>query len=167
MAPRGGALPVVLGIAAGACVSFVIAAPLVRSAAAGDTTAELSVARAHSQSLKGVLGAQAGQSVVFACDAGMGSSVIGASILRRKLRDAGVPAAVTHAAIGELPQGATIVVVHTSLADRARLAAPDAAVYAIDEFVGSPVYDAIVDALRTSAVSSMPAEGSSPKKARA
>jgi PTS system mannitol-specific IIC component len=78
----------------------------------------------------------------------MGSSVIGATILQRKLREAGVDADVTHAAVGELSATAQIVVVHASLAARARLAAPQAAVYVVDEFIHSPVYETIVDVLR-------------------
>ncbi|HEV3484767.1 MAG TPA: hypothetical protein VG106_05125, partial [Vicinamibacterales bacterium] len=88
--------------------------------------------------------------VVFACDAGMGSSVIGAAILQRKLRDAGIDALVTHTAIAELPSDACCIVVHSSLAERARLAVPVASVYSVADFIQSPVYDTIVDALRRS-----------------
>jgi mannitol PTS system EIICBA or EIICB component len=59
---------------------------------------------------------------------------------------------VAHAAIDELPPGAAIVVVHASLEDRARRAAPRATVYAITDFVHSPAYDAIIEALRPAAV---------------
>jgi mannitol PTS system EIICBA or EIICB component len=154
MAPRGGALPVVLGIAAAACASFAVAVPLVRRAAAGDPATDLATARDRSRAFKET-GARArhGSSIVFACDAGMGSSVIGASILERKLRAAGLDVAVTHAAILELPATATMIVVHASLAERARQAVPAAVVYAVDDFVNSPVYDAIVDALRMASVS--------------
>lgn len=149
MAPRGGMLPVMAGIAAGALVSFVAAVPLARGAAARETPAGLADAKARSRALKtSAAGAVQDRSIVFACDAGMGSSVIGASILARRLRDAGLDATVTHAAIGELPPNAAILVVHASLADRARRAAPQATVYAVEEFIHSPAYDAIVDVLR-------------------
>jgi PTS system mannitol-specific IIC component len=153
MTPRGGALPVMFGIAAGALCSFAAAVPLLRSARAGQTAADLSEARDHSRAMKTAAPACINRSVVFACDAGMGSSVIGAAILQRRLRDAGVDASVTHSAIAELPADTAIVVVHTSLAERARLAAPNAAVYVVDEFIQSPVYDTIIDALRSAAPS--------------
>jgi PTS system mannitol-specific IIC component len=151
MAPRGGVLPVVLGIAAGALASFAVAVPLVRAAAAREAPGNLADAQARTRALKAEAAAAAprGRSVVFACDAGMGSSVIGASVLARKLREAGVDANVTHAAIGELPRDTAILVVHTSLAEQARRAAPLAAVYTVDDFIRSPAYEAIVDALRS------------------
>jgi PTS system mannitol-specific IIC component len=145
MTPRGGLVPVVLGIAAGAIASFVVAVPLVRSAARRERPADLADATARSRAMKP---AAAAPSIVFACDAGMGSSVIGASVLARRLRDANIEARVTHAAIDELPQHAVILVVHASLEDRARRAAPHAEVYVVDDFIRSPAYDAIVEALR-------------------
>jgi PTS system mannitol-specific IIC component len=149
MTPRGGLLPVVFGIAAGAVVSFVVAVPIVRAAARRERPADLAEATARSRALKPVAaGAGPGRSIVFACDAGMGSSVIGASVLARRLRDANIDARVTHAAIDELPPHAAIVVVHASLEDRARRAAPHADVYVVDDFIRSPAYDAIVEALR-------------------
>jgi PTS system mannitol-specific IIC component len=149
MAPRGGALPVILGIAAGACCSFVAAVPLVRMSRAGESASDLAAARTRSAELKDRSEEPAARpSIVFACDAGMGSSVIGASILRRKLREAGVEATVAHAAIAELPADAALVVVHASLAERARAAAPRAVVYVVDEFIQSPVYDTMIDALQ-------------------
>jgi mannitol PTS system EIICBA or EIICB component len=153
MAPRGGMLPVVLGIAAGTVASFVVAVPLVRAAAGRESPADLADATARSRALKlAAAGTAHSRSIVFACDAGMGSSVIGASVLARRLREANIDADVTHAAIGELPQNAAIVVVHASLEDRARRAAPHARIYAVDDFIHSPAYDAIIDALRPSAV---------------
>jgi PTS system mannitol-specific IIC component len=153
MAPRGGALPVVLGIMAGAAATFLAALPLVRSAQAGATEADLERARAESRALKPARAVVRGDGpIVFACDAGMGSSVIGASILQRRLREAGVDAHVTHASIAELPVHAACIVVHRSLAERARVAVPGVAVHAVDDFVQSPVYESIVEALLRSKV---------------
>jgi len=152
MAPRGGALPVLLGVATGAGCSFLAAVPLVRRARAGATPADLAQAREHSLAHKTPAAPPLDRgSIVFACDAGMGSSVIGAAILRRKLREAGVDITVTHSAIADLPREAAVVVVHATLADRARSRAPGATVYVVDEFINSPVYDTIVRAFRPSA----------------
>ena len=156
MAPRGGMLPVILGIGAGALASFVVAVPLLRAAAGRDNSTDLAGAAIRSRELKaGVAGGEPNPSIVFACDAGMGSSVIGAAILARKLREAHIDANVTHAAIAELPPEAGVVVVHASLEQRARAAAPRATVYAVTDFVHSPAYDAIIDALRPSAAASV------------
>ena len=151
MTPRGGVLPVLSGIGAGAVTTCLAAIPLVRSAGAGETAAELGEAREKTRRLKRASRpALASGPIVFACDAGMGSSVIGAAMLQRKLREAGIDAKVAHAAIAELPSDAACIVVHESLAERARLARPGAPVYAVDDFIQSPVYDAIVNTLRES-----------------
>lgn len=153
MAPRGGLLPVLSGIATGALISFLVAIPIVRAAATRRTASDLEQATIRSRALKAIApSATRDRAIVFACDAGMGSSVIGANILARRLREAGVVARVIHAAIGEMPESAEIVVVHSSLADRAQRAAPAARVYAIEDFVHSPAYDDIIDALRAPAV---------------
>ena len=163
MTPRGAVLPVIMGIAAGAVASFVVALPIVRLSASRQSGDDLADARIRSRDLKplsadrpSLTADRRPLSVVFACDAGMGSSVIGASVLERRLREAGVEGRVTHAAIDELPQDAAIVVVHASLQDRARRAAAGADVYAVDEFVNSPAYDAIVERLRSTATVSRP-----------
>jgi mannitol PTS system EIICBA or EIICB component len=152
MAPRGGVVPVILGIGAGAIASFAVAVPLLRAAANPEHSTDLVGATIRSRARKAGAGGTAHPSILFACDAGMGSSVIGANVLARKLREANIDATVAHAAINELPPGAAIVVVHASLEDRARRAAPRATVYAISDFVHSPAYDAIIEALRPAAV---------------
>jgi mannitol PTS system EIICBA or EIICB component len=148
MAPRGGVAPVLMGIVAGALVSFAVAVALVRRVGAGETTSDLIDAQARTRALKPApLGGAT--AVVFACDAGMGSSVVGAAVLQRKLKEAGLNTSVTHAAISELPASTRIIVVHSSLEDRVRRQAPTAIIYAVDDFVRSPAYDTLVDALKS------------------
>jgi PTS system mannitol-specific IIC component len=147
MAPRGGIGPVLLGILVGAVCSFVVAIAVVRAAGAGETTEELTEAQARTRARKPAALAN-DPSIVFACDAGMGSSALGAAALQRKLRDAGLQIEVTHAAIADVPRSAAIVVVHTSLEARVRRQAPDATVYAVDDFIHSPLYDELVDHVR-------------------
>jgi mannitol PTS system EIICBA or EIICB component len=89
-----------------------------------------------------------GRTIVFGCDAGMGSSVLGAAVLQRKLRDAGLDVPVTHAAISELSASTDIVVVHRSLEDRVRRQAPHAVVFSVDDFFRSAAYDDLIDTLR-------------------
>jgi mannitol PTS system EIICBA or EIICB component len=144
MVPRGGAGPVLLGIGVGALVSFVVAVALVRRVGAGETRADLADAQARSYRLKqpSVAGDRA---IVFACDAGMGSSVLGAAVLQRKLQEAGIDAPVTHAAIGELPDSADIVVVHASLEERVRRQVPHALIFVVDDFIRSAAYNNLID----------------------
>ncbi|KHF29644.1 PTS system mannitol-specific EIICB component [Anoxybacillus sp. BCO1] len=58
--------------------------------------------------------------IVFACDAGMGSSAMGASIMRNKVQKAGLDIEVTNTAINQLPADADVVITHQNLTDRAK-----------------------------------------------
>lgn len=161
LAPRGGVGPVLLGILTGALCSFLVAVALVRRVGAGETSDELTDAQSRMRAMKpeALVTSASGftardpaerRAIVFACDAGLGSSVVGAAVLRRKLRDAGIEATVTHAAISDLPTSAGIIVVHTTLEERVRRQVPGAAVYAVDEFVHSRAYDRLIDDVRRS-----------------
>src|SRR2546430_17281081 len=79
--------------------------------------------------------------VVFACEAGMGSSLIGANQLKRKLKDAGLTVEVVHAAVHAIPKDADVIIAHTGLAKRAQEVAPAAVVISFMNFVNNPVYD--------------------------
>lgn len=84
-------------------------------------------------------------SIVFACDAGLGSSAMGASVLRRKIQSAGfAEVSVVNQAISNLTDSYDLVVTHTDLADRARERTPSAIHVTIDDFMNSPEYDEIV-----------------------
>jgi PTS system mannitol-specific IIC component len=83
--------------------------------------------------------------IVFACDAGMGSSAMGATTLRKKFAKAGITdLEVVHAAVSEIPADAQLVVTHEELKERAQAAAPKARVVAIRTFIGAPEYDELV-----------------------
>lgn len=85
--------------------------------------------------------------IVFSCDAGMGSSAMGASILRKKMQAAGSGVTVINTAISDIPADADIVITHKTLTDRAKLKAPGAEHISIDNFLKSPEYDKLVERL--------------------
>ncbi|MFT8394837.1 PTS mannitol transporter subunit IICB [Propionibacterium sp.] len=83
--------------------------------------------------------------VIFACDAGMGSSAMGASVLRNKLKKAGVEEVnVTNLAVANLSDDVDLVITQRELTDRARQKAPSAQHVSVDNFMNSPVYDSVV-----------------------
>ena len=141
MAPRGGLLPVLIGITVAAAVSFLVAAVILKFT---DKEADLEVAKAQVKDLKGNLKQVTVKKIVFACDAGMGSSAMGATTLRKKVQAAGLDIEVIHKAIEDIPADCQIVVTHESLAGRAKAVAPQAEIVAITNFVGAPEYDQIV-----------------------
>jgi PTS system mannitol-specific IIC component len=82
--------------------------------------------------------------ICFACDAGMGSSAMGATTLKKKIQKAGLDIKVVHTAIEDVPSDAEMIVTHKSLAARARNEHPNTQVVEITNFVGAPEYDQIV-----------------------
>lgn len=87
--------------------------------------------------------------VVFACDAGMGSSAMGASVLRNKFKKAGVEGVtVTNKAIANLDPSADLVITQQQLTDRARGVTPDSMHVSVDNFMNSPKYDEVVEMVR-------------------
>lgn len=84
--------------------------------------------------------------VVIACDAGMGSSVMLASQLRKRLKKYDV--AVEHVSVNSIPSDAQVVLCHSGLAQRARGIAPDAVVVPFQVFMGDPAFDRVEAAIR-------------------
>ncbi|MFY9903314.1 MAG: PTS mannitol transporter subunit IICBA [Trichococcus sp.] len=154
MTPMGSYLPVILGVLAGAAASFAVAAVILKadSKEAVDTFEEsVKATQAAKLSAKGLAGQTSLtgiQHIIFACDAGMGSSAMGASILRKKINAAGLPQDVTNRAINNLTDAAnTLIVTQEELKNRAQQKAPNATFVAIENFLNSPKYDEIVATL--------------------
>lgn len=83
--------------------------------------------------------------IVFACDAGMGSSAMGASVLRSKIKKAGIEGVeVTNKAIANLDGTEDLIVTHKDLTDRARLQNGSATHVSVENFMNSPKYDDVV-----------------------
>jgi len=86
--------------------------------------------------------------IIVACEAGMGSSVMSVNALKKKLRAAKLDKVkVMHKPARAVAADAQIVLVHRGLADVVRRRAPDAVVIAFDQFLNDPAFDALVQAL--------------------
>ncbi|MDR1037914.1 MAG: mannitol-specific PTS transporter subunit IIC [Deltaproteobacteria bacterium] len=86
--------------------------------------------------------------IIFACDAGMGSSAMGATMLRKKLKGAGIEdIEVKHSPVSEIPKDAQVIVTHHELKARAAASCPSAKLVLITNFMGAPEYDALVSEL--------------------
>src|SRR6476620_4068413 len=91
------------------------------------------------------------KNIVFACDAGMGSSAMGASVLRNKIKAAGFPdVKVTNSAIANLTDTYDVVITHQDLTERAQPATASAVHVSVDNFMNSPRYDEIVELVEAS-----------------
>lgn len=159
-APPNAILGVTLGWLTATIVSLLVASIILKVSKKDD--GDLAKATADMESMKGkkssVSGALVGdgskntviRSIVFACDAGMGSSAMGASVLRNKIKDAGYGQDVTvvNKAINSLQDDYDLLVSHEDLADRAAAPTPSAQHVAVDNFMSSPRYDEIVELIR-------------------
>lgn len=163
---------VILSVLLAATVSFLVSSLILRTtkhsdeADLGDATARMEQMKGRKSSVASTLtgagaGAAAGggvgvlagpvRNIVFACDAGMGSSAMGASVLRNKIKAAGFPdVKVTNASIANLTDSYDVVVTHQDLTERAKPATSSAVHYSVDNFMSSPRYDEIVDLVRDS-----------------
>ena len=90
------------------------------------------------------------RTVVIACDAGMGSSVMVASQMRQRLKKYDV--AVEHLPVNSIPADAQVVVTHSSLAQRAQGMAPGAVVVPVQVFMGDPAFEKVEAAIREGGV---------------
>ena len=145
MAPKGKTLIVLLGVVISAAVSLVVAAPFIRRASKTETEGDPAVGKLP-QSAAGISPHAAGRpvrKVIFACDAGMGSSALGATRFRKRLRDAEIGVAVGNSAADRIPSDADVVVCQSVLAERIAAAAKGAELIVIDNFLSDPGLDAL------------------------
>jgi mannitol-specific phosphotransferase system IIBC component len=88
--------------------------------------------------------------LVVACDAGMGSSVMLASTLKRQLKKNDV--VVEHTPVNTIPADADVVICHQGLAARARGSAPDTVIVPIQLFIGDPAVTKVIKAIQNGGV---------------
>jgi len=152
---------VIAGVTGAAIVSFLVASAILKFSKHTDD--DLAAATARMEEMKGkkssIGAALTGEStetplistIVFACDAGMGSSAMGASVLRNKIKDAGYgnDVSVVNSAINNLTDTYDLLVCHEDLFDRAKAPTPSAVHVTVDNFMASPRYDEIVDLIRS------------------
>jgi PTS system mannitol-specific IIC component len=164
--PGNSLVGVTLSVLFAATTSFIIGSIILRASRRRDEEGDLAAATAQMEGLKGkessissVLTqleddeAQARtervepiRKIVFACDAGMGSSAMGASVLRNKLKKAGFEDVnVVNVAIANLDDSYDLVVTHQDLTLRARDRTPSAQHVSVSNFMNSPKYDSIVE----------------------
>ena len=160
-APASSLLGVTASVIIAAAVTFVVAGFLLKTDRSDDE-GDLTSATANMEEMKGkksiassALGGGTAvvtgtiDTIVFACDAGMGSSAMGASVLRKKIHSAGYTGvSVVNKAISNLADDVDLVVTHQDLTARAQQKTPSAVHVSVDNFMASPKYDEIVEMVR-------------------
>jgi len=167
MTPRGEYLTMFLGVLAATLVSFLVAAAILKFSKQKDE-ADLEAATAQMEESKGKKSSVAGSltkteeaetteagfdyknvdKIVFACDAGMGSSAMGAGMLKNKFKKAGLDIEVTNSAINQLKGDEDIIITQKTLTERAENKVPTAKHISVDNFLNSPKYDELLEDLK-------------------
>ena len=161
--PGNSFVGVTLSVLLAATTSFLLGSVILRASRRRDEEGDLAAATAQMESLKGKESSISSmltrveedeahsrtepiRKIVFACDAGMGSSAMGASVLRNKLKKAGFEdVSVVNVAIANLDDSYDLVVTHKDLTLRAMDRTPSAQHVSVSNFMNSPKYDAIVE----------------------
>lgn len=159
MAERHCYFGLILGVVVSAAVSLAISVPILKFMGK-DTSLEEAQQKKDSmkREAKGIREESAAPAasksvkiskIAFACDAGMGSSAMGATVLKKKIAAAGIEGIeVIHTPVSSIPQDVQVVVTHQELGERAAHSNPNARLILITNFLAAPQYDELVEELK-------------------
>ena len=156
MTPGSDLVKVIIGVLLSTGISFAVATPLVKMAGGKsleEAQNEMAAMKAASKGETVVPGTIERSSeirkIVFACDAGMGSSAMGATKFRNRIKDDCPNITVTNTSVDNIPADCDIAIVQATLASRARKSAPQAQLITIGNFLADPALDALYVQLTT------------------
>lgn len=157
MTPKDKMLFTILGVLLATVVSFLIASPIIKltdgkKGSLSDAQDQMSQMKAEAKGQAAVQGssvedASGIKKIIFACDAGMGSSAMGATKFRNRLKDVRPEIIVKNTSVDNIPADCDVAVVQATLADRARKSAPQAVLITIGNFLADPSLDALYEQL--------------------
>ncbi|PTA90663.1 PTS mannitol transporter subunit IICBA [Kosakonia sp. H7A] len=161
MTPKGAYFANITAILAALVVSFVISSILLKTSKVKEEDEDIEAATRRVQDMKaeskGANPLSAGdvtndlshvRKIIVACDAGMGSSAMGAGVLRKKVQDAGLTnISVTNSAINSLPPDVDLVITHRDLTERAMRQVPQAQHISLTNFLDSGLYTSLTERL--------------------
>ena len=180
MTPKDKMWQTIVGVLLATVVSFLIAAPIIKFTDKGKNLedAQDQVAASKAQAKGAALAAGAGiadpslvKKIIFACDAGMGSSAMGATKFRNRIKELRPDITVTNTSVDNIPADCDIAVVQEMLIDRAQKSAPQAEIVSIGNFLADPALDVLFEKITSDPVSavteSMAMEAAAEEKAAA
>ena len=87
------------------------------------------------------------KTIILACEAGIGSSLMSVNSLKKKFRAAGIKdVKVIHKATATIPTSVKFIICHNGIKESVRLRAPDAVIVGFKMFFNDPIFDKIVKA---------------------
>lgn len=164
MTPKDKMWQTIVGVLLATVVSFLIAAPIIKFTDKGKNLEEAQdqVAANKAQAKGDALAAGAGiadpslvKKIIFACDAGMGSSAMGATKFRNRIKELRPDITVTNTSVDNIPADCDIAVVQEMLIDRAKKSAPQAEIVSIGNFLADPALDVLFEKITSDPVSAV------------
>lgn len=149
MAPKGQTLIVLAGVLIAAGVSFAVSLPLIKGRKANATDNQVNAD-------VNISGSGTRQRIKFACDAGMGSSALGATRFRKRAAYENIDADISNCAIEDIPADTDIVVCQNHLKDRAlekveknsAESGKKTVIIGIENFMDDPALDRLLESLK-------------------
>ena len=164
VSPGSDLVKVLIGVVIAAGISFVVASPIVKMAGGRSLEEAQNEMASMKQAAKGettvpgtIERSEEVKKIIFACDAGMGSSAMGATKFRNRIKNDRPDITVSNTSVDTIPADCDIAVVQTTLAARAKKAAPQAQLITIGNFLADPVLDALYVQLTTGDAPAAPA----------
>lgn len=164
MAPGSDIIKVIIGVLIATGISFVVASPIVKMAGgksleeAQSEMASMKAASANDNIVPGTIERSSEiKKIIFACDAGMGSSAMGATKFRNRIKNDRPDISVSNTSVDNILADCDIAVVQTTLAARAKKSAPQAQLITIGNFLADPALDALYVQLTTGDAPAAPA----------
>ncbi|MBD5450385.1 MAG: PTS mannitol transporter subunit IICBA [Lachnospiraceae bacterium] len=156
MAPRDKMFAVIVGVLIAAAISFVISSAIIRMSkgkSLEEAQEEVANRKAEAKGLSTVpteiTRAEGVKKVVFACDAGMGSSAMGATKFRNRIKAQRPELTVINTSVDNIPSDCDVAVVQITLVERAKKCVPQAQMVTINNFLSDPALDALYEQLTT------------------
>ena len=164
MTPGSDMIKVIIGVLIATGISFAVASPIVKMAGgksleeAQNKMASMKAASKGETVVPGTIERSAEvKKIIFACDAGMGSSAMGATKFRNRIKNDRPDITVANTSVDNIPADCDIAVVQTTLAARAKKSAPQAQLVTIGNFLADPALDALYVQLTTGDAPAAPA----------
>ncbi|WP_044896354.1 PTS transporter subunit EIIC [Bacillus alveayuensis] len=86
--------------------------------------------------------------IIFACEAGMGSSAMGAALLRKKLSQSQIMIEVDNSAIDKIPDDTDLIICHEKLLSNVQHAKPNKIYFPLTSFTDMKRYDQLIMLLK-------------------
>lgn len=150
LTPKGAFLATITGVATGTLVSFIITSFILKMDKSGAVESEDtftdSANAVKTMKQEGLFSYRHVKRIAFVCDAGMGSSAMGATAFRKRLEKTGLTIPVMHYAIENVPADADIIITHASLEGRVKRVSNKPLVL-IKNYIGDPRLDELFNYL--------------------